>query len=148
MYTKTIKFTDFDGNEREETHLFNLTKAELTKMNLGVEGGLKDRLEHMMERQDAPTIMKTFEDLIRASYGVKSPDGRRFMKSDEIFKDFEESGAYDKFYMSLCTDDEAGLAFINGILPADIRAEMEKIREEKEAKERLLANSNTLPSSN
>lgn len=148
MYTKTIKFIDFDGNEREETHLFNLTKAELTKMNLGVEGGLKDRLEYMMERQDAPTIMKTFENLIRASYGVKSPDGRRFMKSDEIFKDFEESGAYDEFYMNLCTDDEAGLAFINGILPADIRAEMDKIRKEKEAEEAEGAPALTVTTSN
>ena len=29
MYRKVIKFTDYDGNEREGTFYFNLTKAEI-----------------------------------------------------------------------------------------------------------------------
>ena len=32
MITKTIKYVDYNGVEREEKFLFNLTKAELMEM--------------------------------------------------------------------------------------------------------------------
>ena len=34
MLKKTIKYTDYDGNEREEDFYFNLSKAEITEMEL------------------------------------------------------------------------------------------------------------------
>jgi len=44
MFTKTINYTDFNGEERTESFYFNLTKAELAELNLTTEGGLQEVL--------------------------------------------------------------------------------------------------------
>lgn len=120
MYKKTVTYEDYDGIERTETFYFNLTKAELTKFNASESGGLKAKLEQMIALKDAKAIMETFESILEMSYGEKSLDGRKFMKSKDIFEEFKSTMAYDKIFMELVTDEKASLDFINGILPADI----------------------------
>lgn len=41
MLKKTISYTDYDGNQRTEDFYFNLSMAELTEMQMGVEGGMR-----------------------------------------------------------------------------------------------------------
>lgn len=120
MYKKTVTYEDYDGMERTETFYFNLTKAELTKFNASESGGLKAKLEQMIAVKDAKAIMETFESILEMAYGEKSLDGRKFMKSKEIFDEFKSTMAYDKIFMELVTDEKASMDFINGILPADI----------------------------
>lgn len=120
MYKKTITYTDYVGNERTEDYFFNLTKAELTMMNLSEAGGLKAKMEKMIEQQDAPRIMAQFEDIIRRSYGERSPDGKRFIKSDELFEAFKQTEAYSELFMELISDPQAAAAFMNGIIPANL----------------------------
>ena len=72
MIKKTIKYEDYNGNEREEEFYFNLSNAELTKMELGVEGGLSERLKKVLATKDTPQILKVFEEIINKAYGVKS----------------------------------------------------------------------------
>lgn len=122
MLTRTITYTDYDGNERTEDFRFNLNKSELTTMEMSYEGGLKDRLKTMIDRKDAPLIMKTFREILHMAYGEKSPDGRRFMKSDEISTAFEQTEAYNILFMELCTDTKKAGEFIEAILPQDLRA--------------------------
>lgn len=130
MLKKTITYTDYDGNQRTEDFYFNLTKAELTNMFNSVSGGLEKYLTRIVAAQDGPALMNAIRDIVKASYGEKSLDGRRFMKSDEIFKNFEETEAYSVFFMELMGDDEAALNFIISVLPQDmqgaIRQEMAK----------------------
>lgn len=126
MLKKTIKFEDYDGNEREEDFFFNLTQAELTTMQMSEVGGLEKKLENIIKAQDAPRIMEMFRDIIRRSYGVKSPDGRRFMKSAELSDEFEQTEAYSILFMELCTDAEAASAFVQGILPKNLADEVKK----------------------
>ena len=83
MITKTIKYTDFNGVEREEKYLFNLTKAELMEMELGTTGGLAETIKNIVDAQDVPKIQELFKKLLLKSYGVKSEDGKRFMKIDK-----------------------------------------------------------------
>lgn len=120
MYKKEIAFVDYDGNERKEDFWFNLTKAELTKMNLSEVGGLQAKLEKIIKAQDGPSIMSAFEDIIHRSYGEKSPDGRRFIKSEELVTAFEQTEAYSELFMELCTNAEAASEFVRGILPSDL----------------------------
>lgn len=127
MYKTTVTYTDFEGLNRTEDLYFNLTTTELVKMENSESGGLEKRIKNMMQRQDTPQIMKTMEDVIRMSYGVKSPDGRKFIKNDEVYEDFLQSGAYDAFYMSVITDADKGSEFINGIIPADIKAKVAEL---------------------
>ena len=117
MFKKTIKYTDFDGNEREETFYFNLTEAEVTKMELGASGGYSNMLRRIIASQDSAEIMKTFERFIIDSYGEKSADGREFVKSPEITQKFMSTEAYSKLFIELCTDTNAAAAFANGVLP-------------------------------
>lgn len=121
MFKKTIKYTDFDGNERKEDFYFNLTKAELLEMQLSIEGGLQGHLERIIKTQSQPELIKMFKDIIMRAYGEKSPDGKRFMKSDEIRQNFECTEAYSELFMELATDSDAAAEFINALLPNDIQ---------------------------
>lgn len=123
MLKKTVTYEDYDGNKRKEDFYFNLTKSELAALHASISGGLDKSLEKIIASQDTPAIMNVFKEILKHAYGEKSLDGRRFMKSDEIFKNFEESPAYDIIFMELLTDSEAGPAFIKGILPKDMVAE-------------------------
>ena len=120
MYKKTVTYTDYDGNERTEDFYFNLTKAELMKMEIGTTGGMAEMINKVINAQDGPTLISLFEELVLRAYGEKSPDGRRFMKNDEIRNAFKETEAYSTIFMELATNDEEASKFINGIVPADL----------------------------
>lgn len=88
MFKKTITYTDYDGNERTEDFRFNLSKAEYVMFENSVIGGMSKEIERAMAMQNGPRILEIFKDLVDRSYGVKTPDGRRFMKSPELLQDF------------------------------------------------------------
>ena len=117
MLKKTITYTDYDGNERTEDFYFNISKAELTELQYSVKGGLKNILEKAVQEKDGPTIMQLSKEVVLKAYGVKSNDGRRFMKSEEITKEFAETEAYVNLFMELATDEKAAIAFAEGVMP-------------------------------
>lgn len=125
MLKKNIKYTDFNGVDREEDFYFNLTEAELAEMNLMTKGGLKGYLEAIINTQDTPAIAELFKTIINKAYGVKSADGRKFMKSPEILDDFIYTQAYSNLYMSLIADANSAANFINGIIPEDMAKQVE-----------------------
>ena len=118
MLTKTIKYTDYNETEREETFYFNLSKVEVAEMEMSVDGGWVKWVEKVVETQSEPELIKIFKQIVLQAYGEKSPDGRRFIKSDELSKAFSETGAFEVLFMELATDAEAAAAFFNGIVPA------------------------------
>lgn len=119
MLKKTIEFTDYNGEKRKEDYYFNLSKAELMEMELSTSGGFAEMLQRLVDTQNVPEIMKIFKQIVMKSYGVKSPDGKRFIKSEELSKEFTETEAYSEMFMELLTDPDAAAAFINGIVPAE-----------------------------
>ena len=124
MLSKKIKYTDYNGVEREETFLFNLSKAELMEMELGTAGGLADMIKNIVAAQDTPSIVKIFKELVLKAYGEKSPDGKRFIKIDEkgnpLSIGFSQTEAYSNLFMELATDADAAAKFVRGIVPGDI----------------------------
>ena len=126
MLKKTIKYTDYNGVERTEDFYFNLNKAEIMEMQLTTVGALDAYLKKIISAQDMPTLMRIFKDLVLKSYGVKSDDGRRFIKNDQLREEFEQTEAYSILYMELSTDAEAAAAFVNGIIPADVAKQLPK----------------------
>lgn len=120
MIKKTITYSDFNGNERTEDFYFNLTKAEITKMELSTKGGLAEMIQRIVAAQDTPAIIEVFEDLIKRSYGVKTPDGRGFVKRAEDLEAFMATEAYSELFMELATDADAAAKFVNGVVPADM----------------------------
>lgn len=119
MYTKTITYTDFNGETRTEDFLFNLTKSEIMKLELGIVGGLAGYINKAIKTQNVPAILDIFDKIILGAYGEKSDDGRRFKKSTELSEAFAQSGAYDVLFQEITQDEKKATEFMEGILPAD-----------------------------
>lgn len=134
MLKKLIEYTDYNGKERKETFYFSLNKAELMEMELGTVGGMQNLIQLIIDKQDIPEIIKAFKMIILKSYGEKSADGVRFIKSEELSTAFSQTEAYSNLYMELISDANAAAAFINGIVPADLVRKAEEVPAE-EAKE-------------
>ena len=117
MLTLRRKFMDFNNEEREEDFQFGLMESEVAEMNLSVDGGLSDYVQKIIQTKKTPELAKVFKDLILKSYGVKSADGRRFIKNDQLREEFSQTRAFSDLYMELATNDEFASMFINGIAP-------------------------------
>lgn len=117
MLRKLIKYTDYNGATREEEFYFNLSKTEVLEMEMTTKGGLEYAIKKMIQTDDRAGLIVLFKDLILKSYGEKSPDGRKFIKSPELALDFAQTEAYVELYMELVSNTEAASAFVNGIVP-------------------------------
>ena len=126
MLEKTIKYNDYNGNEREETFCFHLKKSELLELQMGIDGGMTNYIQKLISAQDMPKLMELFKKIIKAAYGVKSDDGRRFIKNEEVYKEFEETEAYSELFMEISTDDKKAAEFFNAIIPPELREEGQK----------------------
>ena len=130
MLKKTIKYTDYNGVERNEDFFFNLTKAEIMDMQMGTSGGMAEMIAAIVRSQNMPEIIRIFKDMILKAYGEKSADGKRFIKTDangqSLGKQFAETEAFSILYMELATDSKAAAAFVNGIIPSDMEVSEEQ----------------------
>lgn len=117
MLKKTITYTDYNGVERTEDFYFNLSKAELTEMEMSTTGGLSEMITKIVAAQDIPSIIKIFKELILKAYGEKSPDGKRFIKSRELSEAFSQTEAYSILFIELAGDADKAAAFVNGMAP-------------------------------
>lgn len=124
MLKKTITYTDYDGNERTEDFYFNLSKAELAEMELTTEGGLQTVLKNIIEARDIPRITSMFKKLLLMSYGQKSADGKRFIKSQQLSEEFTQTEAYSTLFVELLGDENAAAEFVKGIVPAELAKEV------------------------
>ena len=137
MLQKTITYTDFNGNERTEDFFFNFTDAELTQYNFSFKGGIEKKLEDIIASENMQEILEIFKDLILLSYGIKSEDGKRFIKNDQLREEFSQTAAFSELYMELLDDTKAA-EFINGIVPSDKKmSQAELDKNMTEAAERL-----------
>ena len=131
MFKKTINYTDYNGEERTEDFYFDLNEAEITEMELSQDGGLSNMINKIVGAKDMPSLIKLFKGLILKSYGVKSADGRRFIKSDDLSTEFTQTRAYSKLFMELATDEAKAAEFINSIVPQDVAAKSKELASKK-----------------
>lgn len=142
MLKKTIKYSDLDGNEIAEDFYFNLSKAEISEMELSHPEGFSRYLNRIVESQDGAEIIATFKKILTQAVGRRSEDGRRFIKNQEIIDDFLQSDAYSQVFMELVTDGNAAGQFITAIMPADM---LESFKQSEELNELPEAKDDRLP---
>ena len=140
MLTKTVKYTDYNGNERTETLNFNLSKAEIAEMELSMPGGMSATVQRIIETQDTKELIAIFKNLLLNSYGVKSPDGKRFIKNEQLKEEFSQTEAYSELFMELATNSEAASEFINKIIPTDMQKQLENMPDD--VKKQIETNTN------
>lgn len=124
MWKFTAEYEDWNGNPRKRELLFNLTMAEMMALQNSVKGGIETYYQRILDEQDNVALYQRFEDLVKLTYGVKSDDGERFIKNDEVYNTFKESAAYDVFMQYLLTTEDGAAKFINGIMPAKVKAKL------------------------
>lgn len=117
MLKREITYEDFDGNQATDTFYFNLNRTELIELEVAYEGGLQAALQRIIETKDNKTLINEFQKIILSAYGVKSEDGKRFIKNDKIREEFTQTPAYDALFMDLATNENSAADFIKGILP-------------------------------
>lgn len=117
MIKRTIEYTDFNGNKRTEDAYFNLSKVELIEIEKSIEGGLSNSIKKAIEDDNIKDLLHLFKNIILKSYGEKSEDGRRFIKSKELSEEFSQTVAFEELYFKLATDSTMASEFINGIIP-------------------------------
>lgn len=117
MIKRTIEYIDFDGNKRTEDAYFNLSKVELIEIEKSIEGGLSNSIKKAIEDDNIKDLLYLFKDIILKSYGEKSEDGRRFIKSKELSEEFSQTVAFEELYFKLATDSAMAAEFINGVIP-------------------------------
>lgn len=127
MLKLTRTYDDYNGVSRTEDFYFNLTQAEITEMELSVDGGLVEMINRIVAAQDGKQIIALFKDIILRAYGEKSPDGRRFIKTQELRDSFAQTEAYSDLFMELATDSKAAADFVNGIIPAQKQNQLEAV---------------------
>lgn len=127
MFKKTITYIDFNGNERTEDFYFHLSKAELAEMDLSKAGGFQAYIERIIAAEDRETMVAIFKDIILKTYGEKDETGKRFIKSEDLSTAFSQTPAYSELFMELVSDSDAAAAFINGVVPEDIREKAKQL---------------------
>ena len=135
MIEKIIKGIDFDGNAYEEKCYFHLTKGDLIDWAAN-DGGLVDRIMSISKETDPLKIVPMMKQIIIRSYGIKTPDGKGFIKDPEVVDNFQYSDAFSELYTELSTNADAAAEFVNGILPKFDEETQKKIEEAKKIYEK------------
>ena len=134
MLKKTVTYSDYNGVERTETFYFHYTEAEILDMEMSTEGGFAERIQKIIDAKDQVSLMKLIKKFVIDAYGIKSEDGKRFIKNDKVKTEFLESPAYSKIWMELVMDDEVAADFVNNVIPSDMKGTLEGLIKAKEAK--------------
>lgn len=135
MLKRTITFENFDEETESDVFYFNLSKPELIEMEVEHKQGMSKLLQSIVDTKDNKELIKMFKELILMAYGVKSEDGRRFIKTDQLREEFSQTEAFNVLFMELATNDDAAVIFMDGILPRDMRGSITKEQIQANVKE-------------
>ena len=136
MFSRTFEYTGYDGQPHKDTWWFNLSEAELYKLELSNLGGMNGMMNKLLRESKPGEIVDLFEKLILSAVGERSVDGRKFLKNEEIRQDFYQSKAYSDLFVELVKSGEKLAEFLRGAIPAEVAEALAKAEKEKEAEEK------------
>lgn len=134
MLKKTVNYTDYNGEKRTEDVYFNLNELEVVELALDLPDELTDGVSEntseqavaaqMLEKLGRKGIIEFIKSLMKKSYGVKSEDGRSFVKTEKMAEEFTHTAVYSAIITEVMTNDVAAANFVNAIIPADLAAKL------------------------
>lgn len=137
MIKKTMTYTTPFGDTFTDDFYFNLTKAELTKLEVTSDGEFSNMFRTLIATRKSTAVIELVDNIIDHSYGVRSEDGKRFSKDPQFLKEFKETQAFSDLYHSLCTNADLLIEFVEGVLPADLLAQAKADQEKEELQQRM-----------
>ena len=75
MLKQTIKFKDYNDQDREITEYFHLNEAEIVDLQAKSENGIQADMQDAILSNDAARVLDFIKNLVHLSYGKKSADG-------------------------------------------------------------------------
>ena len=117
MLKQKVKYLDFDDVEQNETLYFNLNRMELIALQSRYgKDDMAKYIEKVVAEEDYQKMYELLKDIVLTSYGVRSEDGKRFVKNEKIREEFETSLAYEALIEDFHDDEGSTLnKFITGI---------------------------------
>ena len=128
MLKRDITYEDFDGNQATDTFYFNLTKTEIINFQVKYEEGLVGFLQKVIRTENQKELVALVQDFVLTAYGIRSDDGKRFIKNPQVREEFTQTLAYDALFVELATDEDAFDKFMKGVIPKDMALEIEKVQ--------------------
>lgn len=119
MQKLTIQFENFDGETVSEDLYFHLNIKELQAMEEWPVP-LTKRIADLTNTQDGKKAFELMRDIIEAAYGERSKDGKRFVKNEEVLKNFTQGLAYDEVIIKFIDGSMDLAKFIEGLLPKKV----------------------------
>lgn len=116
MLKKHVKYQGFDGEIIEEDLYFNLTRMDAIELSARYESkDLAAYMDEIVKNKDIVSLYRVLKDIVLLAYGVKSEDGKRFIKNETVKNDFEESLAFAQLIEDLHETESALSEFVTGI---------------------------------
>lgn len=131
MLKKTVTYKDYNDVERTETFYFHFNEAEILDMEMSTEGGFAERVQRIIDAKEQTALLKVIKKFVLDAYGVKSEDGKRFIKNDEVRDAFVQCPAYSIIFMELVTNDVLAAEFVNKVVPESMKDQLKAIAAKK-----------------
>ncbi len=126
MIKKDITFENFNGDEVTKTAYFNLSKVKAMKM-VSSHGGMDTYLKSIMDKKDTNGFIDWVEELVYDAYGERDESNPEIFDTSKKVKDaFKNSAAFDEFVYTIVSDEKEFTEFFFGILPKQMRDELDK----------------------
>ena len=119
MQKLTVQFENFDGETVTEDLYFHLNIKELQDME-NWDVPLTQRIAKLTKTEDGKEAFELMRDIVEAAYGERSEDGKRFVKSPEVLKNFTEGLAYDEVIIKFIDGSTDLGKFVEGLLPKKV----------------------------
>lgn len=122
MLIKKVSYYDLNGNKSEDTLMFNLTNVEIARLSkkIAPEGeNIQDWLTSVIQRGDNFELIDTIATLMTEAYGVKSEDGKRFIKNSALKEEFESSVSFAEYLEMVMLDEKEAIQFVSEVFNSE-----------------------------
>jgi hypothetical protein len=126
MLIRPITYENYEGEEVTETFHFHLGRLEIIDLEVEQQEGFKEMIEKIIATNDRKALVEQFKKIILKTYGVRSEDGKKFTKTDELRDDFAQSPAFEALIIEFLTVEDAAVNFFTEVLPRNMQADIAK----------------------